>query len=76
LNNLAAMRNRGVITRLFNNPFFATFYVLVYLWTCYAVAFLWHVRGIFKIMVGIVLVLISPDLQDLVDIWRGRPPRV
>jgi hypothetical protein len=75
LSDLAATRIRGVITGLANNPFIATLYFLAYVWACYAV-YHWNVPVVFRVIVGIVLVLICPNLQDLVDVWRGRPPRI
>jgi hypothetical protein len=62
----------GVVQRLFKNRLFMTFYVLIYLATGLAIAYLWHVREIFKIPVIIILIVFAPDVRDVIAAWRGR----
>lgn len=49
-----------------------TFYVLIYLSTGLAIAYLWHVREILKILMIIILIIFAPDVRDVIDAWRGR----
>jgi hypothetical protein len=66
------LRISAVLMRLYKNPLFMTLYVLVYLAIGLAIAYLWHVREIFKILAIIILIALAPDLKDLADSWRRR----
>jgi hypothetical protein len=72
LSNWNARRISQVLLRLFKNRLFMTFYVLIYLSAGLAIAYLWQVRIIFKILAIIILMVFAPNMQDLKDAWRGN----